>query len=835
MLSSDNPQIDLAYKYLSSTKKNVFLTGKAGTGKTTFLRNLRNESPKRMVVIAPTGVAAINAGGVTIHSFFQLPFGPWTPTRQDNTNGFIPGSNERSFKFGQEKLSIIRSLDLLVIDEISMVRADLLDAIDQALRQIRHSDAPFGNVQLLLIGDLQQLPPVVKRDEWDLLRPYYNSPFFFDSMALQQTDYVCIELQHIYRQSDEVFINILNKIRDNNLDEEALDHLSTRYIRGFEPDDDDGYITLTTHNEKANTLNWKKLNQIKLEPQVFTAKVEGEFPEYAYPADFELTLKVGAQVMFIKNDISFEKRYFNGKIGVIISIDEDIIEVQCPNDEVPIKVDRQKWQNFKYSINQETKEIYEEEIGLFTQFPLRLAWAITIHKSQGLTFDNVIIDAQDAFSHGQVYVALSRCRTLEGIVLSSPVNRGSLVTEYHISQYNSKIPSLSPTLNSFVQAKKQYQIHLLQDLFDFKEVAKLLYPCIKISRENANILAGNLNLTFSQMLKSINDQFTPVCDKFVVQLHQLSADTEDLETSETIQDRIKKGCQYFKDNLDQQIWEHCKNIQIETDNKAVRNSLKSSFEKLCQKVLQKRELLELTANNFSVSKYLHNKARIMLDSEFGGKKASVDSGNSFIKHGKLFGRLKKWRTEKAEESGRNETSILKTKILVDIANKLPLSAQDLKDIDGFTINKIAAFGGDILDMVYAFAKEQDISIKTTSDSFDKQLQSIKKPDSKKLTLEMFQSGKSIEDIAKERSMAMTTIEGHLAHFVGNGTLKIEALVEQPVLNLIITYFKHARRRELTPAKEKLGNAVSYGQLRMVLKHLEYTSDDIFEEDYEPPF
>ncbi|VAW73204.1 DNA repair and recombination protein, putative helicase, partial [hydrothermal vent metagenome] len=399
-----NPELALANDFVRYTDNNIYLTGKAGTGKTTFLRQLKESSPKRMIITAPTGVAAINAGGVTLHSFFQMPFGP-----------FISGSDAHQQaqhrKINKEKINIIKSLDLLVIDEISMVRADLLDGVDAVLRRYKHRDRPFGGVQLLMIGDLHQLSPVIKDDEWALLKPYYDTGYFFSSNALKQTDMVSIELKHIYRQSDAHFIDLLNKVRDNCLDERSFQALNTRYIADFKPDDTQNYITLTTHNRRADSINQQRMESLQSKPFVFNAEIEGDYPANIYPAPEELLLKKGAQVMFVRNDSSTDKKYFNGKIGKIIKIDNHAISVKCPGDSASIVVEKLTWENIKYTLDEKTKEISEALIGSFYQYPLRMAWAITIHKSQGLTFEHTIIAANAAFSHGQVYVALSRCKT----------------------------------------------------------------------------------------------------------------------------------------------------------------------------------------------------------------------------------------------------------------------------------------------------------------------------------------------------------------------------------------------------------------------------------------
>jgi len=448
MHNEKNQHLKLAFNFIHYTNQNLFLTGKAGTGKTTFLKNLKKISPKRMVVVAPTGVAAINAGGVTIHSFFQLPFGPQIP--QHGVNRGFPdnrpaaGYADRINRFSKNKINLIRSLDLLVIDEISMVRADVLDAIDATLRRFKNRYQPFGGIQLLMIGDLQQLAPVIKDDEWNILKKYYDTGFFFSSHALKKSDFVGIELKHIYRQSEQKFIDLLNKVRDNKMNVADLQLLNSRFKPNFSPAEDEGYITLTTHNYQAKRINEMHLKKQSTKLHRFQCTVEGDFPEYAFPADEILEIKTGAQVMFLKNDASIEKRYYNGKIGKVVNIIDEQIEVLCPGDTDPITVEPDVWENSRYSLNEFSGEIEEEVVGKFIQYPLKLAWAITIHKSQGLTFEKAIIDARQSFAHGQVYVALSRCKSLDGLVLSTPLNSQSVINDKTVIGFTKEVEQNQP-------------------------------------------------------------------------------------------------------------------------------------------------------------------------------------------------------------------------------------------------------------------------------------------------------------------------------------------------------------------------------------------------------
>lgn len=402
----------------------LFLTGKAGTGKTTFLREVVRYTKKKCIVLAPTGIAAVNAGAMTIHSFFQFGLGPFV-------QGVIEPKSD--FRINKSKLELIRHLQLLIIDEVSMVRADLMDHIDVELRRIRRNSKPFGGVQLLMIGDLQQLPPIAHGGEDELLRQYYKTLYFFSSAALKSMKYSCIELKNVYRQTDRHFIDILNHARDCTLTSQDISDLNARYIPGFSPKPEDGYIRLMTHNRQVDYVNETEMKELDSKPYTFVAAVTGTFPEESYPTADSLTLKKGAQVMFIKNDP--ERRFINGTLGEVRSIDKDSIAVRLAESGTIIDVEPVEWQNIRYQFDEESKEISSKQIGRFKQYPLKAAWAITVHKSQGLTFDKAIIDVHAAFSPGQAYVALSRCRTLDGLVLSSPVSASVFMRDNAVDAY----------------------------------------------------------------------------------------------------------------------------------------------------------------------------------------------------------------------------------------------------------------------------------------------------------------------------------------------------------------------------------------------------------------
>ncbi len=535
----ENRELQTAWEFVEKTGKSVFLTGKAGTGKTTFLKRVVENSRKRVVVVAPTGIAAINAGGATMHSFFQLPLHPW-----------VPGMKfESKFAFSKEKRSIIKTLDLLIIDEISMVRSDLLDAVDSVLRRFRNRSKPFGGVQLLMIGDLQQLSPVLTDEDMQFLAQYYPTPYFFSSRALSQVDYVTIELKEVYRQQDEKFISILNSVRCGRPTPEVISTLNKRYDPHFTPSPEDGYIRLTTHNNTANSYNEQQLVCIDEPVHTFDAVVEGNFPELSYPTDARLELKVGAQVMFVRNDPSSEKRFFNGKIGIITDFYEEFIIVRSPDDDEPIAVEPIEWENCKYVINEQTQEIDTEVQGIFRQYPLRLAWAITIHKSQGLTFDKAIIDAAYAFASGQVYVALSRCRTLEGLVLASPIRQDAVITDLRVEDYiEGQEEATLQSISRMEDIKQEYYKDLLGELFDFKELASLQKRILGVSSEFPSGTVVGLAQRFNDILNALNAKVVPVGLKWQLLIKQKAFEEV---SSKDFGERIRKGCEYFLTELNE--------------------------------------------------------------------------------------------------------------------------------------------------------------------------------------------------------------------------------------------------------------------------------------------
>ena len=523
----------LAEQFAMHTNRPLFITGKAGTGKTTFLRKLREQSPKNMAVVAPTGVAAINAGGMTIHSFFQLPVRTLIPTPQSYKQLYAEQ------RLMQRKRNMLYHLEMLVIDEISMVRADVLDAIDAVLRRYKYrKDQPFGGVQLVMIGDLFQLSPVVtKGEDEEAMKKYYDGPYFFQAKVMKELQPIYVELDHVFRQQDQTFVNLLNEVRENQLTPQGRALLNARYNPRFKNTDKDFHITLTTHNRLADDLNARELNRLPDKPHVFEADIKKDFPANIYPTEDTLTLKIGARVMFVRNDDQKPRRFYNGKIGVITDIDDDKIFVRCDDGE--IEATRMTWENIRYHEDEKTGKIDEEVLGTFTQYPLRLAWAVTIHKSQGLTFDKVIIDASRAFAAGQVYVALSRCRTLEGLVLSTPLDYVELDNDPSVLRYTDSQPPVEAVNQTLPQARKEYEMQLFSALFDFHRTLSLVEQMRKVAATTVSFNAETL--PFLEELTPVFLEWQSVADKFQPQLTKLLLGSNRAMVCK----RLHAACKYF--------------------------------------------------------------------------------------------------------------------------------------------------------------------------------------------------------------------------------------------------------------------------------------------------
>ncbi len=702
MTYTSNSQLEQAFDYVQNTHQNVFLTGKAGTGKTTFLHRIKRESIKKMAIVAPTGIAAINAKGVTIHSLFQIPFGPYVPGMKQDIN--------RQRKFTKKKISLIKCLDLLIIDEISMVRADLLDAIDDVLRRYKDYKKPFGGVQLLMIGDLHQLSPVTTDEDWKLLKKHYQSPYFFDSNAWKSTLPITIQLTHIYRQSDSTFIDLLNNVRDNQLNTAVLKALNSRYIPNFQAPKHAGYITLTALNRTAQAINEAELRDLKGSNYQFKAKIKGDFPEKTFPTEELLTFKIGAQVLFIKNDV--EKRYYNGKIGKITEITDNKIYVKCPNENDAICVGPVEWKNMRYSLEEQTGVIQEEEKGLFIQYPLKLAWAITIHKSQGLTFDKAIIDAQNAFTHGQVYVALSRCKSFEGIVLRTPIGYGSVKTDTLVKDYSKEAEQNKPDANHLLRAKRTYQEDLIQELFNFRTTRLCLNEVMDLYLAHQDKLTEGAWKQVIAWEVKVDALLLATAAKFEPILTDYFTEASLPEQNEVLINRIKKAAKYFTLKIKNELLVDLRAIPVLTDNQDLKNAVETALKNLERTLFVKhRCFLAIEKNGFITQQYLLTKSTANVDFEHVYKKAKKNAPLKIpreVKYPELYKALFYWRNAKAAELKRKLVDVISTKSMITMANQLPTTKKELLNIPGFGLVKFKTFGKALMALIDDFCYDHNI-------------------------------------------------------------------------------------------------------------------------------
>ena len=800
---SKNPELELAVQFIEKTDRNLFITGKAGTGKTTFLHKIKQESLKRMVIVAPTGVAAINAKGVTIHSFFQMPFGPILPNQIANT------SNAQR-KFSKTKIDIIKSLDLVIIDEISMVRADLLDGIDQVMRRYKNRNKVFGGAQILMIGDLQQLAPVVRPNEWSLLQSHYNTVYFFSSKAYQEANVVSIELKHIYRQKNEDFIKILNEIRTDTLSDMSAKILNKNYNPSFSPTKEEGYITLTTHNNRANLINESELNKLKIKSSFFNAEVSGKFNENAYPNAERLELKVGAQVMFIKNDSSTDKRYYNGKIGIITAISKESVTVKCANEIDEIVTEKETWSNINYSINEETKAIKEEMIGAFSQIPLRLAWAITIHKSQGLTFEKAIIDAEASFAHGQTYVALSRCTSLEGLVLKTPITSSAIINDSTVSVFNEGVEENHPDESVLNESEKHFQLNLISEILDYQP---LLYPItrlIDIFYNNRTSIKGDV----IDHLQTIKDDgivaLMKISNGFKNQLNTLSEDNVLPQNSSQIQERFIKAITYFLNTTKNNIQKPLDTITFSTDNKAVKKDFSKQFDSLQEKLEEKLFALQKMTKGFKVQEYLQVRANAVLQKTEPIKKKKVASKRDPI----LALKLRELRDGIAKSLEIAHFQIFTQETLYALCDDLPRTEKELLKVVGMGKTRVSKYGEEILEAIEVYCKDNGIN------RLNEQKKEDKKP-TKQISFELFKAGLSIKEISKERSLTVGTIENHLANYISSGDIDVLELIPLKRYKNIRNQVETAGEvKGLTALKEKVDGSVTYMELKMVLMSME---------------
>ena len=679
---------EMAERYVNFTGRSVFLTGKAGTGKTTFLKYISQSTLKRFVILAPTGVAAINAGGSTIHSFFQLPLCPYLPDVPELVTEYQMPEKYRSLK--KERQKIIRTLDLLIIDEISMVRADLLDAVDATLRRYRHNDLPFGGVQLLMIGDAQQLSPVVKEHERPYMEKVYPSPYFFYSKALQKLRYVTIELQTVYRQKDAAFLELLNAVRENRVTQNVLNSLNSR-LHAYE--DYGNTIRLTTHNAQSDSVNTRKLDELPGKIRMFEAEVDGDFPENIYPTDYVLSLKEGAQVMFIRNDS--EGQYYNGKLGKVVSIKPDgTVEVECADSGLSVWVSPVEWENIQYELN-EDGEIMPAVVGKFRQLPLRVAWAITIHKSQGLTFDRVIIDASAAFAFGQVYVALSRCRSLEGISLDSPVRMSGICSDGYVEAFKASLPSLSAVTSRLPDEEVGYRYDVLCELFDLSDAVRLAARYRKLWAGSLEKLYENEYRGLIEHVDALDDA-RGVADKFIQQLRhiQRSRMTDDSYLNE----RLLKASGYFMPILNnvRDFYAACSSVEV--DSKDLRSKLKDAYDQLAVCMDIKCGGVSLIAEGkFDLNAY----SRLKTDAFLDDRKTSPAKKLTALKeptsvNEELRERLHEWRMERFKKDNIPAYMIMHQSTLLAIASHIPHTKKELLSIKGFGETSFKKYGEEIL-------------------------------------------------------------------------------------------------------------------------------------------
>ncbi|WP_051666686.1 helix-turn-helix domain-containing protein [Pedobacter sp. R20-19] len=749
ILEETSMPAEIAAKFVNYTSKHVFLTGKAGTGKTTFLRKLIKLTHKKALIVAPTGIAAINASGVTIHSLFQLPFGAYLPDAagaliNENINFNFNTSKTlvKHMNMQGNKRRMLQELELLVIDEVSMLRADMLDAIDFALRYVRRNrNLPFGGVQLLFIGDLHQLPPVVKNDEWRIMAKFYKSIYFFDALALQNNPPVYIELDKIYRQDDAVFIDLLNNLRNNKITPEDTALLRQHFKQDFKPSADDNYITLTTHNNKADSINRERLTQLKTKSYFFEAKVQGEFNEYAYPNDKSLELKVGAQVMFIKNDMTAEKRYYNGKIGVVHHIEKDIIEIELPEDKVVIQISPYTWENVKYKLDEATNEIKENVAGSFIQYPIKLTWAITVHKSQGLTFDKAIIDVGDAFAPGQAYVALSRLRSLNGLVLTSHLRDSGLQQDQNV-HYFSKTKQPSEVLHEQISVESYTFIRsYLFAAFDLNLIRYYLKEHSQTFDKSENKSAKQKHEDWTNTVYADFQKITATADTFVNQLKNLFSEQTEY-TLFNVSKRVEAALKYFNPLVKEISDRFLAQIEAVKEEKQIKTYV--------------TELLELEILVYEQLKKMH-KSKALLQALIAGKEFSKADTEALLNTSE--------RNQQLQKAIQLKGETLKVKSAVEKKKKEP------------------------------------------------------KIDTKLVSFELYEQGKSLGEIAKERGFSVGTIEGHLAYYVSTQQLDVTKLVKPNKIRNITDAVESQKTKSMATIREFLGKDYSFGEIKMVLASL----------------
>ena len=749
-----NPTAAFVEQFINQTSQSIFLTGKAGTGKTTLLRKIMASTHKNAVIVAPTGIAALNAGGVTIHSFFQLPFAGFIPEF-----GAQPAFSEsvkfetkqtllRHFTMNKTRLKMIRNIDLLIIDEVSMLRADLLDAIDWTLRNIRRVHEPFGNVQVLFIGDLLQLPPVVKQEEWQILRNHYQGLFFFHAKVLQETQPLYIELSKIYRQQDQDFIQLLNQLRNNQMSSEDLQILN-QYVRpDFDANKEEGYITLSTHNAKADQINGIALEALPEKIWSYVAEITGDYPKHLYPLEPTLELKLGAQVMFIKNDLSLEKNYFNGKMGKIKALSSDEILVEFLEEKKTINVEKFEWSNIRYELNAATGEVEEKTIGTFVHYPLKLAWAITVHKSQGLTFDKAVLDVSEVFAPGQAYVALSRLRTLSGLVLTQPMRMNGLSNDQQVMAY-SQHKADENTLPKVLEAHtKHYLLQTLKQAFDWYELRsqwsqhEASYQALGAKSEKTK------NKSWMALQNQVVQATKEPAEKFIRQLEGLF--TKPHFDRVFLKERVDAAYHYFFAQLDGVLLSNLRKI---AELSRVRKTKSYAEELEALDDILTETILKL------------KKVRLLVSAVAEGEAITKDRiWNNDLQQYKL--------------------------------SKIAIVRQELKQVPS------------LLDDPDA----EEVSFLKSTKKLAK-AQKVKKSTQEK-TLELLEAGKEVSEIARTRQLSVQTVNSHFAYLIRSGQIELTDVMSPKRISELEQLFDGFEGNSLNPLKEKLGSKATWDELKL---------------------
>lgn len=749
---------ELAARCINQTNKPVFLTGKAGTGKTTFLRNIIEHTHKNAIIVAPTGIAAINANGVTIHSQFGVPFGLFIPDSSFKIDNYqvkvnTPYTMVKHLNMREQKRKLLQELELLIIDEVSMLRADLLDTIDFVLKNVRRqTHKPFGGVQVLFIGDLMQLPPIVKDEEWHILKNYYNSIYFFDALVLKNEKPVYIELDKIYRQSDSTFIDLLNNLRNNTVTQENINLLNSYYQPNFDEKTALNTITLTTHNNIADSKNKTALETLTGKSFFYYATINGEFAESAYPLPSILELKVGAQIMFVKNDITGKQQYFNGKIGVVSSLKDKEIEIDFKDGSKPFVLENYQWKNIKYELNAVTNEIEENEIGEFIHYPIKLAWAITVHKSQGLTFEKAILDINRAFAPGQVYVALSRLKSLDGLVLTSPIQFTAISQDRVLVNYSANSPKKEEVNTVIEQETNTFLKSIVFNAYDFN----WLYSNIKIHADSY-VMAENKSTKqkYDVWAKGLLEKVEPLklnADKFQNQLIQLF-ESNSVDYLNLVDERNKAAKNYFYPQLKELSKSILLHIEAIKEEKQIKTYL--------------TELLDLE-NLLFKQMQLMDKATLVLDT---------------ILHKKEFNK------QEFKQNTNQQDRLELVRQSIQISEKANFEEKPKKERK----KKAVKSGQETVK------KEKTI-----------------KPDTKETSFDLYKTGKTIFEIATERGLGITTIEGHLAHYVSLGMIPVSQFVANEKYQTIIESSKKYTENPLSSVKLELGEDYTYSEIRFAL-------------------